>query len=96
MDETISHKLIFDFGNYFILRPKVINFLVKISQYYEIIIFTSSMKSYADNILDKIDKENKFFSYRLYNKHTDIIKGKTTKDNLSKIFIQIFLHQTPH
>ena len=84
MDETISHNLIFDFGNYFILRPKVINFLVKISQYYEIIIFTSSMKSYADNILDKIDKENKFFSYRLYNKHTDIIKGKTIKD-ISKI-----------
>ena len=84
MDETISHNITFDFGNYFILRPKVINFLINISQFYEIIIFTSSMKSYADNILNKIDKENKFFSYRLYNKHTDIIKGKTIKD-ISKI-----------
>ena len=84
LDETLSHNSNLSFGNYFLLRPGVINFLNKVSIYFEIIIFTSSAQSYANSILDKIDQQKKFFSYRLYKKHTSFEGGKTIKD-LSKI-----------
>ncbi len=84
LDETLTHNNILSFGNYFMLRPGVIEFLTKVSINFEIIIFTSSAKSYANNILNKIDPLKKFISYRLYNKHTLFEGGKTIKD-LSKI-----------
>lgn len=33
---------------------------------FEIVVFTASHKVYADAILDYLDPENKYFSYRLY------------------------------
>ena len=84
LDETLTHNNTLSFGNYFLLRPGVIEFLTKASINFEIIIFTSSAKSYANNILNKIDPQKKFISYRLYNKHTLFEGGKTVKD-LSKI-----------
>ena len=65
--------------NYFLLRPGVINFLEEIYKIYEIVIFTSSPKNYADSILNKIDKENKYFSHRLYKEHVIFEKGKSVK-----------------
>ena len=79
IDETILHTMNLPFENYFLLRPGVVNFLEEISKLYEIIIFTSSPKSYADPILNKIDIENKFFSYRLYKEHVIFEKGKSVK-----------------
>jgi Dullard-like phosphatase family protein len=80
IDETILHTMNLPFENYFLLRPGVVNFLEEISKLYEIIIFTSSPKSYADPILNKIDIENKFFSYRLYKDHVIFEKGKSVKN----------------
>ena len=79
IDETIVHTMSLPYENYFLLRPGVINFLEEISKLYEIIIFTSSPKSYADSILNKIDIENKFFSYRLYKEHVLFENGKSVK-----------------
>ena len=79
IDETIVHTINLPFGNYFLLRPGVINFLEEISKLYEIIIFTSSPKSYADSILNKIDVDNKFISHRLYKEHVIFEKGKSVK-----------------
>ena len=79
IDETIVHTMSLPFGNYFLLRPGVINFLEEISKLYEIIIFTSSPKSYADSILDKIDTDKKFISHRLYKDHVVFEKGKSVK-----------------
>ena len=79
IDETIVHSMNLPFENYFLLRPGVINFLEEISKLYEIIIFTSSPKSYADSILDKIDIDNKFISHRLYKEHVIFEKGKSVK-----------------
>ena len=79
IDETIIHTINLPFENYFLLRPGVIDFLEEISKLYEIIIFTSSPKSYADPILNKIDLDNKFFSYRLYKEHVIFEKGKSVK-----------------
>ena len=79
IDETIVHTMNLPYENYFLLRPGVITFLEEISKIYEIIIFTSSPKSYADSILNKIDTENKYFSYRLYKEHVLFENGKSVK-----------------
>lgn len=80
MDETLSHSINLPFGSYFLMRPYVVEFLSSLFESYEIIIFTSSPQSYADNILNKIDIENKFIEYRLYRKHTCYVNNKTVKD----------------
>ena len=79
IDETIVHTMNLPSENYFLLRPGVINFLEEIYKIYEIVIFTSSPKNYADSILNKIDKENKYFSHRLYKEHVIFEKGKSVK-----------------
>ena len=76
-----------------LLRPNLKNFLREICTLYEIIIFTSAVKEYADPILNSIEKEEKFFSYRLYRQHTIIIGNYFIKDisilgrDLSKVII---------
>ena len=79
LDETISHSLKLNFGYYFLLRPGVIEFLTELSKFYEIIIFTSSPKIYADNIIDKIDEKGTLISHRLYKSHVTFEKGKSVK-----------------
>ena len=79
IDETISHTLKLPFGDYFLVRPGVKNFLEEMKKYFEIIIFTSSPKSYADNILDKIDIKREFFKYRLYRRHAIYENGDCIK-----------------
>ena len=79
IDETITHTLKLPFGDYFLVRPGVKEFLKEMIKYFEIVIFTSSPKSYADNILDKIDINNEFFNYRLYRKHVIYENGNSIK-----------------
>ena len=69
IDETLTHTLKLPFGDYFLMRPGVKDFLQEMKKYFEIIIFTSSPKSYADNILDQIDIHNEFFNFRLYRRY---------------------------
>ena len=80
IDETISHTLKLTCGGYFLLRPGTKNFLEKIEKFYEIIIFTSSPKKYADKILDKIDINKNIFSHRLYKNHVLYENGKSIKN----------------
>lgn len=84
IDETISHSLKLSFGWYFLVRPGTIYFLKEVSKYYEIIIFTSSPKNYADNILNKIDISGDLISHRLYRNHVVFENGKSVK-NLNKL-----------
>ena len=79
LDETISHSLKLNFGYYFLLRPGVIEFLTELSEFYEIIIFTSSPKIYADSIIDKIDQEGNLITHRLYKPHVIFERGKSVK-----------------
>ena len=79
IDETIAHSIKLSFGYYFLLRPGTIEFLNEIANYYEIIIFTSSPKSYADNILNKIDSNKNLISHRLYRDHVTYENGQSVK-----------------
>ena len=80
IDETLSHTLKLSFGGYFLLRPGAKSFLENVEKLYEIIIFTSSPKYYADKILDKIDINGNIFSHRLYKDHVLYENGKTIKN----------------
>ena len=74
-------------------RPGLKQFLKEISKFYEIIIFTSYDKNYADQILNSIDKKNRYFEKRLYKEHTIFMNNIYIKDlsqlrrDLSKVII---------
>ena len=51
------------------IRPHWKEALDLIKAHYHIVIYTASHQSYADAVLDYLDKENKYFQYRLYRNH---------------------------
>ena len=51
------------------IRPNWKEALDLIKKEYHIVIYTASHQSYADAVLDYLDKENKYFQYRLYRNH---------------------------
>ena len=68
------------------LRPGLEEFLEELKDYFEIIVFTSGTKDYADTILNIIEQKSnsKFFDGLLYREHTTLIGKKYIKD-LSKL-----------
>ena len=48
------------------IRPYAKECLELLSKYYEIIVFTASHSCYANVVLDYLDPENKYVSYRLF------------------------------
>ena len=61
-------------------RPGLLNFLSKMKKYYEIIVFTSATKEYADQIEDVIEQNEKYFEFRLYREHTLSFNNEFIKD----------------
>ena len=47
-------------------RPYLRTFLEAVSQAFELVLFTAACQEYADQILNAIDPEKRFFDYRLY------------------------------
>ena len=66
------------------LRPGLIDFLEEMKNNYELIIFTSATNEYADPLLSAIEKDQKYFDYKLYRQHTIIYNNEIVKD-ISKI-----------
>ena len=66
------------------LRPGLFSFLNSIKPYYEIISFSTASKIYADNIVKKIETNQKYFDYNLYRDHTTLYGKEYVKD-ISKI-----------
>ena len=95
LDETLVHSsfipfeendivLEVDFDNvlyniYVLVRPKALQFLINMSKYFEIVIFTASLSKYANPLLDIIDPK-KVCSYRLYRDHCTLINGIFVKE----------------
>ena len=69
LDGTLVNRGRYDFGPYFFVRPGVFNLFKELSENYEIDIFTASQKEFADLVIDKLDKDNKYISYRFYYDH---------------------------
>jgi TFIIF-interacting CTD phosphatase-like protein len=45
------------------------DFLRKLSQKFEVVIFTAARQDYADKILDKLDPNRTLFAGRMYRQH---------------------------
>ena len=48
---------------------------VQMAQYYELVVYTDQLPTYADPILDRLDPQ-RFIQYRLYRDSTHYINGK--------------------
>ena len=61
-------------------RPYVDAFLKKVAEMFEIAIFTASLRPYADQLLDILDREHRFISRRYYRESCLSVDGKYLKD----------------
>ena len=66
--ESFPSEMVFN------IRPTTEEFLTRLSEFYEINIFTAGEKDYADQILDHFDMDRKLISNRLYRHNTDRIE----------------------
>ena len=78
LDETLVH--VPKKTNKIFLRPGCRDFLHSLLPYYELILFTSSIKEYADQIINFIEIKEKYFTYCLYRENTILISDFFFKD----------------
>nr|XP_011462148.1 PREDICTED: CTD small phosphatase-like protein [Fragaria vesca subsp. vesca] len=64
---------------YVIKRPGVDQFLQKLAEKYEVVVFTAGMREYASLVLDRLDRQG-FISHRLYRDSCKEVYGKFVKD----------------
>ena len=81
-----DHIIKFQFNNEAVevpifLRPGIFEFLNIVSLYFEVGVFTASLKEYADSVLNFIDPNNSIFKFRLY-------RDSCINVNNGKIFIK--------
>jgi Dullard-like phosphatase family protein len=87
LDETlIKYKIENDSSEKgkLIFRPGLLPFLNKVFPLFDLILWTSGQKDYADDIINKIEKDKKFFSVRLYREHATY-KNKIYIKDLSNL-----------
>ena len=83
LDETLVHYISDNESAYIQIRPGAEEFIKELSEYYEIIIFTAALQTYADLVLDGIDPDG-VISDRLYRQHT-VSVGNANIKNLDNI-----------
>ena len=64
-------------------RPGADDFIADLAQYFELVVYTSQLPTYADPILDRLDP-HRMIQYRLYRDSTNYVDGKHVRD-LSKL-----------
>ena len=62
------------------LRPFLIEFLENVSQYYELILFTSQTQYYSEPIIKAIEQKKKYFDFIFYRENCLIIGNDYVKD----------------
>ena len=95
LDETLVHSSFIQVPNpdftfmlnsspkpvpvYVLVRPHATEFLQKLAEKFELILFTASNQEYVDYVIDKIDPEH-CIKYRLYKESCSDLNGATVKD----------------
>jgi mitochondrial import inner membrane translocase subunit TIM50 len=64
-------------------RPGADDFIRDLAQYFELVVYTSQLPTYADPILDRLDP-HRMIQYRLYRDSTQYVDGRHVRD-LSKL-----------
>jgi len=96
LDETLLHSSIVPLPTYDIVfpvhfnsvnyqvyvrkRPHMDYFMNKVSQWFEIIVFTASQKVYADKLLSIIDPQRKWIKHRVFRDSCVLVDGNYLKD----------------
>lgn len=62
------------------IRPWALEVVRKLKEHYRIVIYTASVKAYADTILGYLDPNNELFEYRYYREHCIHINNSHIKD----------------
>jgi RNA polymerase II subunit A small phosphatase-like protein len=65
-------------------RPGVDVFLERVAALFEVVVFTASLSTYADPVLDFLDPQQRLVRHRLYREHCVQLNGLFIKD-LSKL-----------
>lgn len=66
---------------------------MKVSKWYNVVIFTASVQEYADPVIDWLEQDRKLFKARFYRQHCTFRNGAYIKDlsivqpDLSKVII---------
>ncbi|XP_067380172.1 CTD nuclear envelope phosphatase 1A isoform X2 [Channa argus] len=80
LDETLIHS-----HHDGVLRPTVRpgtppDFILKVSQWYELVVFTASMEIYGSAVTDKLDNNRNILKRRYYRQHCTLDLGSYIKD----------------
>ena len=75
LDETLIHKK----NNEYLIRPGAVEFLEKLKNHYEIVLFTAASPMHADAAMKIIDPFG-HIKLRLYNRHITFDEGVILKD----------------
>jgi len=101
-DSDLTFPVIFHGMEYQVhvkLRPHVFDFLRKVCEKFEVVVFTASQKVYADELLNRIDPHGKLIKYRMFRESCLAVEGNFLKDlnvlgrDLSKM---VLVDNSPH
>ncbi|KAM0054787.1 putative protein-serine/threonine phosphatase [Helianthus debilis subsp. tardiflorus] len=82
-DADFSFPVFFDFKEHTVYvkqRPYLKDFLERVSEMFQIVIFTASQSIYAKQLLDILDPDGKIISHRAYRESCTFADGNYTKD----------------